>query len=554
MRSKSTKARLVLVPITAFVAFVLFVSSWLSAQAPPPDVIVINAKVITVDERFTIAQALAVRGDRIVAVGPTQEIAALAGPATRRIDARGRAVIPGLIDNHMHLLRYGTTFQHEVRWDGVESRRQALDLLRARAGAVPRGQWIYNLGGWAIEQFADDSRPFTAAELDTIAPEHPVLLQASYYEAFLNTRAMQVLGVTGKYPTGRVPEDDFRALVAKLPQMSPAEVEASTRAMHADLNRLGLTTFGSAGCEPDVLPIYRKWADAGTLSVRVFCITGQGAGNPQQAEQALPRIGQMRLFQGDTWIDHVTYGESVYGPLHDPMFLQRSAPTPEQLAVWKRLATEVAKAGMPLHVHANLTNTIDAFLDQVEAINREYPVRNLRWALAHANQLNASHLERMKKLGLYAAVHPWAVINGGINRRVFGDEALDMAALATIQQSGVTWGIGSDGSRANQIRPFTTLGWAVTGKMVGGTRVLRQPISREDALIAHTRKNAYFVFQEDNLGSLQRGKLADLLVLDRDYLTVPADQIKDIRPVLTMVGGRVVYEAGGRPPAADSGQ
>jgi predicted amidohydrolase YtcJ len=160
----------------------------------------------------------------------------------------------------------------------------------------------------------------------------------------------------------------------------------------------------------------------------------------------------------------------------------------------------------------------------------------------------------MKKLGLYAAVHPWAVINGGINRRVFGDEALDMAALATIQQSGVTWGIGSDGSRANQIRPFTTLWWAVTGKMVGGTRVLRQPIGREDALIAHTRKNAYFVFQEDNLGSLQRGKLADLLVLDRDYLTVPADQIKDIRPVMTMVGGRVVYDAASRPPAADSAQ
>jgi len=104
------------------------------------------------------------------------------------------------------------------------------------------------------------------------------------------------------------------------------------------------------------------------------------------------------------------------------------------------------------------------------------------------------------------------------------------------------WGFGSDGSRANQILPFQTLGWAVTGRMVGGAKVLRQTISREDALIAHTRRNAFLVFQENNLGSIQAGKFADLIVLDRDYLTVPADQIKDIKPVMTMVGGRVVYD------------
>ena len=253
----------------------------------------------------------------------------------------------------------------------------------------------------------------------------------------------------------------------------------------------------------------------------------------------------MKLFQDDRYLDHVTYGEGVYGPLQDPMFLLKSDPKPEQLVQWRRIAMEIAKAGLPLHVHANLTNTLDAFLDQIEAVNKEHPVKNLRWVLAHANQLNSSHLERMKNLGMYAAVHPWAVINGGINQAVFGDAAYDMASLATIQNSGIVWGLGSDGSRANQILPFTTLSWAVTGKMVGGTKALRQTqtISREDALIAHTRKNAYFLFQENNLGSIQPGKLADLVVLDRDYLTIPADQIKDIRPVITMVGGKVVYDA-----------
>ena len=126
----------------------------------------------------------------------------------------------------------------------------------------------------------------------------------------------------------------------------------------------------------------------------------------------------------------------------------------------------------------------------------------------------------------------------------FGDGAYDMPPLATIQNSGIMWGFGTDGTAANQYLPFTTLYFAVTGKMPGGMKVIRQTISREDALIAHTRKNAFLVFQENNLGSIQPGKLADLVVLDRDYLTIPADQIKDIKPVMTMVGGRVVYDAG----------
>jgi predicted amidohydrolase YtcJ len=184
-------------------------------------------------------------------------------------------------------------------------------------------------------------------------------------------------------------------------------------------------------------------------------------------------------------------------------------------------------------------NTITTFLDQIEQVNLEYPIRTLRWALAHVDQINASHLERMKKLGMYLAVHTRPVVMGGIYKRVHGDRTLDMPPLQLIQQSGIVWGLGSDAFEVNQYRPFTTLWWAVTGKMVGGTTVLRQTISREDALIAHTRQNAFLVFQENNLGSIQSGKFADLVVLDRDYLTIPADEIKDIQPVLTMVGGRI---------------
>ena len=144
---------------------------------------------------------------------------------------------------------------------------------------------------------------------------------------------------------------------------------------------------------------------------------------------------------------------------------------------------------------------------------------------------------------MYIGVHPRAIISGASFNRDHGDRSYAMPPLKAIQDSGIQWGFGTDAFEVNQYRPFTTLWWAVTGKMVGGTVVNHQPISREDALIAHTRKNAYFIFRENDLGSIQTGKLADLVVIDRDYLTVPVDEIKEIESVLTIVGGRIVYDA-----------
>src|SRR6185295_16356140 len=200
-----------------------------------------------------------------------------------------------------------------------------------------------------------------------------------------------------------------------------------------------------------------KWKTQERLNVRVFCIGGAAAGNPQAVDRSIQQIAQMKLFQGDSYIDNVAFGESVYSSLHDPMFALKSNPPAEDLAQWRKMAMAIARAGLPLHVHAELSNTIDAFLDQIEAINKEHPIMNLRWALAHVNQINASQLERMKKLGMYAAVHPWAVINGAIMHEGFGDGAFDMPPLSTIQNSGIVWGLGSDGTAANQTQPFNTL-------------------------------------------------------------------------------------------------
>jgi predicted amidohydrolase YtcJ len=553
-------------------AAILFIAAGarLRAQpAQPADVILSNGKIVTVDETFAVVQAVAIRGDRILAAGSNREVARLAGPNTRRIDLQGRAVIPGLIDNHMHLLRAASTWARELRFDGIESRRQAVEMLRARVRAERPGEWIYNIGGWAHQQFADDPEPFTREELDRIAPDNPVALQESYYQVFLNSRALNALGIEANspdppgFPKGSILRDaarmpigvikgdipGTRAVASRLPKVPPDRLEVSSAALVRDMNRAGLTSFGVPGCDSDVLEIFRKWRAENRLNVRVFCIDGDAAATPEQVDRSLQQIARMKLFQGDSFIDDIAFGESVYSPLHDPMFALRSDPRPDQLEQWRRLALEIAKAGLPLHVHAELRGTIDAFLDQIEAINRVHPVKNLRWVFAHVNQIDESQIERMKKLGMYAAVNPWAVINGAIMHQGFGEAAYDMPPLATIQNSGIVWGLGTDGTAANQYLPFTTLYFAVTGKMAGGARVIRQTIGREDALIAYTRSNARLVFQENDLGSIQPGKLADLVVLDRDYLTVPAEQIKDIKPLMTMVGGRIVYEAAHRGPA-----
>jgi predicted amidohydrolase YtcJ len=174
-------------------------------------------------------------------------------------------------------------------------------------------------------------------------------------------------------------------------------------------------------------------------------------------------------------------------------------------------------------------------------INEEYPLRQLRWSITHADNIGASQIERARHLGMNLQMRSISVL--GDRQPVidkFGDAAFDMPPMRLVQDSGIPFGLGTDGTKANQIAPFVTLWWAVTGRALSGESVMRQTLTREEALIAHSRSNAYLMFQEANLGSIKPGLLADMLVLDRDYLTVPEDQIKDIRPVATIVGGRLV--------------
>ena len=328
-------------------------------------------------------------------------------------------MIPGLIDNHMHLLRAAATWAKEVRFDGVDSRKQAVEMLRARVKAAAPGDWIYNIGGWAHQQFTDDPRPFTREELDQIAPNNPVALQESYYQVFLNSKALAILKIeanapdpaefvkgsivrdaAGK-PTGVVRGDiaGTRVVASKTAEGRAGAAGGERAALVRDMNRAGLTSVGVPGCDADPLAIFEKWKAEGRLNVRVFCIGGAAAGNPDGVNRAIQQLAGMKLFQGDSYIDNVFFGESVYSPLHDPMFALKSNPTPDQLEQWRKIAMAIAQAGLPLHVHAELSGTIDAFLDQIEAVNKEHPIKNLRWTLAHINQINASQTRADEEAG-----------------------------------------------------------------------------------------------------------------------------------------------------------
>ena len=541
--------------------FLLLSATWsATAFAQSVDTILINGKIVTVDDQFRTVQALAIQGDRIVATGGNEEVQKLKGPATRLIDVQGRTVIPGLIDNHAHYMRAAEYWHREVRLDGVTSRKLALDLMREKVRESKPGEWVVVLGGWSEEQFTDEARGFSRKELDEVAPENPLALQLFYFRVYANSPALKAMGIEASSPEPaniKIDKDaqgqltgtlnggaSIGLLRSKLGEVAREKAVENVRLLMADLNRMGITAFqdqGGTGVLPNHIKAFQLAHDAGQMTVRSFYNYYEEPKSAADVENLLARMPSIKPFQGDDWFDLTGYGETLYFPLHDALLTKSTNPSAEALQLWQRLGLGLAQNGIHLNVHAQLRGSIEGFLAAMEAINKEKPIRGLRWTFSHLDQAQPQDLERMKRLNVYAQIHSRPTIQGGLMFKVHGDLTYDMPPLRMIQDSGVPWGLGSDATAVTPSNPFYTLWWAVTGKMIGGKQVLKQTITREEALIAHTRSNAPFLFQEANLGSLTPGKYADLLVLDRDYLSVPSDEIKDIKPVLTMVGGKIVY-------------
>jgi predicted amidohydrolase YtcJ len=533
-----------------------------AAAAETADTLLVNGKIVTVDDRFRIAQAVAIKGQRIVGVGGNDEVRKLAGAGAKVIDLKGRTVIPGLIDNHAHFVRVAEKWHWEMRLDGVTSRKQALKMIEDRVRAAKTGDWIVALGGWSEEQFTDEARGFPLAELDRLAPDNPVVLQAVYRHSYLNSAALKAAKIDEKTPdprNGKIEKDasgkptgivsgagGVAFVAAKVPLAEKEQWLDNVRNVATYLNSMGMTAWGDAGGRGMTAAHYEPYellAARGDLTVRVFWTTIRQPATPEQAEKVLAEIPGLKTFQGNDHFQHIGWGESVYSPVTTQLLRKTSNTKPEDIGQMRRIAQALAARGIYLNSHVEMSEAIDAFLDAYEALNKESAIRGLHWSFSHLDQVSAAQLERMKRLGMNAQIHSRPLIQGALMHKVHGDRAWSMPPMRTVQDSGILWGLGSDATAVTTSNPFYTLWFAVTGKMIGGRQVNRQTITREEALIAHTRNNAFILFEEGNLGSIQNGKYADLVVLDRDYLTIPEDEIKDIKPLLTMVGGKVVFEA-----------
>lgn len=510
-----------------------------SPNAEAPDTILVNGKVLTVDKDFSVAAALAIRGGRIVAVGADKAIRSMADAKTRVIDVQGRTVIPGLIDNHMHFIRAAQRWNLQARIDGINSRAEALAIISRKAASLPPGAWLMVQGGWHENQFADKPGGFTLEELDAAAPKNPLFLQVTYFTVYANTLALKAVGVnprTGARHDGKPlidPQPPYGLLNEQMPAVSPEQLEKNLADWIATLNRSGLTSVYDVGRPPEGdITLVDRLSAKGPLPLRVWHTLKYEAYDPKGADAAVELLSKTRPNTSDDYRGMIGLGEHLYLPFFD---LPNTTKTygDDVLSEYMKIATAAATHGLNVQEHTMLDMTINSLLGPLEELDKKVSLRPLRWNLAHVLTFSDQNIRRAAAIGLTASVHSVAM---------YGPKE-QQPPIRAIQDSGLVWGLGTDSTIVSAYQPFLTLGWVVSGKSMNGQTVIDKPVTREEALVAHTRSNAFLLFKEKDLGTLEVGKLADLVVLDKDYMTVPADDIFTIKPVMTMVGGRVVFDA-----------
>jgi predicted amidohydrolase YtcJ len=529
-------------------------------KAQNADTALVNGKVLTLDQGGTIAEALAVRDGKIVAVGRSADIRALAGPATRIVDIGGRTVIPGLIDSHMHAIRAALFYATEVNWIGTRSIPEAMARIAAAAKAVKPGQWIIVAGGWTEQQFAERRRP-TQVELVAAAPDHPVYIQSFYSAVLLSPAGFKALGIAGDAdvpprgkierdgagnPTGWIAGDNptITALFDKLPLPSFEDSVAGTKAFFRELNRLGLTGVSDPGgfnlTAPSYLPLFKVWQEH-NLTIRVvFSVFAQRPGKELEDYQNLTQMLPMGF--GDDMLRFNGIGENVTWGMYN-----NDNPSDAQKQQYYEVARWAASRGMTLTQHWSNNVSVHHLLDVMERVNREAPIAKLRWSIAHLNDASAENLQRMKALGVGWLMQDAMYFNGEAFIKARGlDAARRTPPIKTAGNIGVAVGGGTDAHRVMSYNPFASLQWMVDGKTIAGTatRDRDELPTREEALRLYTLGSAWFTHDDAKRGALAPGRLADLAVLSKDYADVPSDEIGGIESLLTMVGGRIVYGSG----------
>jgi predicted amidohydrolase YtcJ len=530
-----------------------------TVHAQPPDLVLLGGKIVTVDDASSIREALAVRDGKILAVGTTAEIRGLAGNDTQIVELRGRTVIPGLIDSHLHAIRAALSFSTEVNWIGARSLDEALDRIGAAARRMPPGAWLIVAGGWNELQFAERRRP-TQAELEAAAPVNPVYVQLGYGWVVMTDDGFTKLGIRseadlpaggtlgrdGTRLTGEVSggQGAIIALFDRLPKPTFADQVQGTKEFFRELNRLAMTGVVDPGGNnlfpADYQALFDVWR-RGELTVRVaYTLNGQTPGAELAELQGLTALLPMGF--GDDRLKFNGLGERITFAMNN-----NPEPTAEHKERYYEIVRWAAERGMSITMHWGPDNTVDHLLGIFERVNREVPIAPLRWSIAHLNDASEATLRRMAALGIGWTVQD-AMYFGGedLIRRGGPDAGRRIPPVVTGKRVGVAIGAGTDAHRVASYNPFTALQWLLDGKTVAGTPI-RGPEETPDRMTAlelYTLGSAWFSFDDDVRGSLEVGKLADLAVLSGDYLTVPVDEVGNLESVLTMLGGEIVYAAG----------
>src|SRR6267378_569153 len=542
----------------------------MNGASVPADVILHHGKVTTLDRSNPTATAVAIRDGRFVRVGTDADVLPLAGSATKIIDLKGRRVLPGLIDNHLHIIRGGLNFNMELRWDGVRTLADAMDMLKRQIAVTPPPQWVRVVGGFTEHQFMEKRLP-TLEEINALAPDTPVFLLHLYDRALLNAAALRAVGYTKDTPDpprGEIVRDArgtptglllakpnagiLYATLAKGPKL-PFEYQLnSTRHFMRELNRLGVTGAIDAGGGsqnyPEDYAVIEKLAAAGELNIRLAynLFTQKPKG---EKDDFLRWAKSSKYQQGDDYFRHNGAGEMLVFSAADFEDFREPRPElpPEMEAELEGVVRILVQNRWPWRLHATYDETISRALDAYERVNRDMPLAGLHWFFDHAETISERSMDRIAALGGGIAVQHRMAYQGEYFVERYGAAAASATPpFARMLAMGLPVSAGTDATRVASYNPWVSLAWLVTGKTVGGLRLYpeRNCLDRETALRMWTENVTWFSNEEGKKGRLEVGQLADLIVPDRDYFSCAEDEIADTTSALTVVGGKVVYGAG----------
>src|SRR5580692_3440169 len=534
------------------------------------DLILHNGRFTTLDRSNPAATAVAIADGVFAAVGRERDVMPLAGPSTRIVDLKGRRALPGLIDNHLHIIRGGLNFNMELRWDGVRSLADAMAMLKRQVAITPPPQWVRVVGGFTAHQFVEKRLP-TIEELNAAAPDTPVFVLHLYDRALLNAAALRAVGYTKNTPAppaGEIVRDPsgnptglllakpnaaiLYATLARGPKLPFDYQLNSTRHFMRELNRLGVTGAIDAGGGfqnyPEDYAVIQKLADEGQLTIRLaYNLFTQKPKGEKDDFLNWTKISKYK--QGSDYFRHNGAGEMlVYSAADFEDFRVARPDMPAEMETeLEGVVRILVQNHWPWRLHATYDETIARALDVFEKVNRDMPIAGLHWFFDHAETISDRSIDRIAALGGGIAVQHRMAYQGEyfVERYGFG-AAEETPPIRRMMAGGVKISGGTDATRVASYNPWVSLAWLVTGRTVGGLQITpnRNCLDRETALRMWTENVTWFSNEEGKKGRVAVGQLADLTVPDRDYFACPGAEIADITSHLTIVGGKVVYAAG----------